>query len=287
MNAATDIETILVTGAGGQLGVDVVEVAGTRGHRVVGLGRTELDCTDATRVAQVVAELRPTAIIHCAAYTKVDDAEEHRDDAFAGNELATQNVVAAAQSVGAYLVGVSTDYVFPGTSETGYGEGDATAPINVYGASKLAGEHAITAEPSFAVARTAWLFGRTGTNFVRTIARVAQQRPHIDVVTDQVGSPTYTRHLAAALVAATEQRLAGVLHLAGAPIATWHEVAVEIVEQLGVECAVRPTTCDAFPRPAARPACSILRATRSDTPTVGDWRDGIREVLAAARPRTP
>jgi dTDP-4-dehydrorhamnose reductase len=210
----------------------------------------------------------------------VDDAEEHRDAAFLVNEQGTRNVCAAAHRHGAYVITVSTDYVFNGSSEDGYSEGDITDPINVYGASKLGSEEATLQYPEFGVARTAWLFGEHGNNFVKTIAALAASRPELDVVQDQVGSPTWTMHLAEALVQAAEKRLAGVLHLAGSPTATWFDMAREVVRVTGADCVVKPTTSDKFVRPAARPACSILRVTRADTPTVGDWREGVAAVCA-------
>lgn len=274
---------ILITGAGGQLGRDVVAAAGAAGAEALGLGRVELDITEPARVRQVIERWRPDAIVHCAAWTAVDEAEEHRDEAFAINEGGTRNIIAAARESGAYVVSVSTDYVFAGSNSEGYAEGDATDPINAYGASKLAAERATLELDGAAVARTAWLFGASGTNFVRTIARLASDRSELDVVVDQVGCPTYTRHLAGALVECALQRLPGVLHLVGSPTATWFELAQEVVAVLGAECEVRPTSSDSFPRRAARPACSILRVTRSDTPHVGDWRVGVREVIAAMR----
>jgi len=262
-----------------------MRAAGEAGHEALGLDRAHLDITDAAAAERVVADWAPTAVIHCAAWTAVDEAEEHRDAAFAANEAGSRNVAAAAHAAGAYIIGVSTDYVFAGTDPEGYAEQDKPNPINVYGASKLAGEHALLeAHPEGAVARTAWLFGADGENFVRTIARLAATRDSLDVVTDQVGSPTWTGHLAAALVVAAEQRIPGILHLGGAPTATWHEVASEVVRVLGAPCEVRPTTSDRFPRPAPRPACSILRVTRAETPAMGDWRDGVRAVLAAVQP---
>lgn len=283
MGLVTAGDAILVTGGSGQLGSELMHESAVRGLDAVGLGHAELDVTDATRVCELVAALRPAAIVHCAAWTVVDDAEVDPAGALRVNGEGTANVVAAARDVGAYLLTVSTDYVFAGDDAGGYDEGSATDPINAYGASKLAAEHVTLELPGAAVARTAWLFGATGTNFVRTIIGLALQRDAIDVVTDQVGSPTYAPHLAGALLDCVQQRLPGVLHLVGSPTATWFDVASEVVRVLGASCEVRPTTSDRFPRPARRPACSILRATRADTPSVGDWRDGVHEVVAALR----
>lgn len=272
--------TVLVTGASGQLGMDVMRVAAAAGVHAVGLDRAALDITDAHQVRRVITACAPSVIIHCAAWTAVDDAEQHEADAERVNGDGTRHVAEAAASIDARLVTVSTDYVFAGTSTNGYCEDDVTDPINAYGRTKLAAELATLAHPNAVVARTAWLYGEHGSNFVNTIARLALERTEIEVVTDQVGSPTWTLHLARALLECAASAMTGIVHLAGAPTATWHEVASEVVRQLGVACIVRPTTSDAFPRPAARPACSILRVTRPETPNVGDWREGVRAVLA-------
>jgi dTDP-4-dehydrorhamnose reductase len=273
---------MLVTGGNGQLGHDVVRAATPRGWRVTALGSAELDVTDTAIVDRVVNALKPEAIVHCAAWTAVDDAETNRDVAFFVNETGSRNVARAAQRSDAYLIGVSTDYVFAGDNPDGYVEADAVDPINVYGASKLAGELALLEEcPTAAIGRTAWLFGADGENFVRTIARLADSRDTLDIVNDQVGSPTWTLHLANALIDSAEQRLGGILHLAGSPTASWYEVAQEVVNTTGARCELNPVDSSAFLRPAKRPACSILRAARADTPVVGDWREGVRAVLSA------
>lgn len=275
---------ILITGAGGQLGRDVARACSERGYDAFGVGRAEMDVQDAARVLEVVGAFQPDAIVHCAAWTAVDDAEAQRDAAFAANEDGSRNVAAAAREHGAYLVAVSTDYVFAGTDPEGYAEDDPVDPINVYGASKLAGERAVLELDGACVARTAWLFGAEGENFVRTIARLAADRSSLDVVQDQTGSPTWTLHLARALVQCAERRIAGIVHLAGSPVATWFDLAREVVSVTGADCEVLATTSDKFPRPAPRPACSILRVTRPDTPEVGDWREGVRSVLGVRAP---
>ncbi|MBC7643842.1 MAG: dTDP-4-dehydrorhamnose reductase [Thermoleophilia bacterium] len=273
---------ILVTGAGGQLGAAVVDACADAGLEAIGLGHAAFDVTDRGRVESIVNKMRPHSVIHCAAWTAVDDAQEQREAAFAVNETGTRNVARAAEAVGARFVTISTDYVFPGTDPAGVAEGDTPDPINVYGASKLASEIAAVEEaPAALIARTAWLFADHGGNFVRTMLGLCAERESIDVVDDQVGSPTYAPHLARALVHAVSDELTGVIHLAGEPSATWFDVAVATVEAAGYSCGVRRTTSDKFPRPAARPSCSILRVTRDDTPTVGDWREGVRKVVQA------
>lgn len=271
---------ILVTGAGGQLGRAVVRAAAAHGCHALGLPRADLDVTDVGAVDGVLQALRPHAVVHCAAMTDVDGAEADPDRALAINGEGTRAVATAAASAGAHLVYVSTDYVFPGTAPGGYAEDDEVGPINAYGASKLAGERAARElVPDACIARTAWLFGADGANFVRTIAALATSRPAIDVVADQQGSPTWTVHLADALVLCATQRMGGIVHLAGSPPATWHALAEQVVATLGVECEVRPVASAAFPRPAPRPAHSVLRSTRTDAPLVGDWREGLAATL--------
>jgi dTDP-4-dehydrorhamnose reductase len=273
--------TILVTGAAGQLGAAVMEAAARRGLDAVGLTRAELDIADAARVREVFERVRPIAVINCAAYTNVDGAETDRDGAFRVNELGSRVLAEASRDAGAHLVAVSTDYVFPGTQPEGYAEDDATGPINVYGESKLAGEVAISEVLGDAacIARTAWLFSAQAPNFVQTIAKAARERDALDVVDDQRGNPTWCGHLAEALLTCATARLGGTHHLVDAPEATWKDLAAAVVEELGLDCAVRPTTSDAYPRPAARAAVSVLRVTREDTPAMGHWRDGVRESL--------
>ncbi len=281
---------ILVTGAAGQLGAHVLEACAARGVEAIGFTRAELDIADLEQATTLVHRVAPTAIVNCAAYTNVDGAETDRDGAFRVNELGSRNIAIAARDAGAHLVAVSTDYVFPGTAAEGYAERDATGPINVYGESKLAGEHAIrevfgSEDEGACIARTAWLFSRHAPNFVQTIARAAREREFLDVVDDQRGNPTWCGHLADALVACALERIVGTHHLVDSPPATWFDLACAVVEELGggedVSCEVRPTTSEAFVRPAARAAVSVLRVTRPDTPAMGDWRDGVRASLRA------
>jgi dTDP-4-dehydrorhamnose reductase len=272
---------ILVTGAGGQLGAAVLEAAARAGVEAIGLTRAELDVADAARVLEVVERIQPSAVIHCAAYTNVDGAEADREGAFRVNEAGSRAVAEACRATGAHLVAVSTDYVFPGTQPEGYAELDATGPINVYGESKLAGELAIreVLGDAACIARTAWLFSAQAPNFVQTIAKAARERDALDVVDDQRGNPTWCGHLAIALLACAREGIGGTHHLVDAPEATWKDLAAAVVDELGVACEVRPTTSEAFVRPAARAAVSVLRVTNPETPAMGDWHDGVRESL--------
>ena len=272
---------MLVSGGDGQLGQDMLAVAAERGLPAVGLGRADLDVTDRGSVASVMEAIQPSAIIHCAAWTDVDGAEADEDAALAVNRDGARNLTEAARAFSVPMASISTDYVFDGSNSGGYVETDEPAPINAYGRTKLAGELAALEHDRGLVIRTAWVFGEHGQNFPATILRLARDRDAIDVVTDQVGSPTWTRHLAAATLDALEAGMTGIVHMAGGPPASWFEVAQEVVEAAGLGCEVRPTSSDAFPRPAARPACSILRSERDGGGDVGDWRAGVRAVVAA------
>jgi len=200
------------------------------------------------------------------------------------NGYAAGDVAEAAADVGAAVVHLSTDYVFDGTSNRPYVESDPVAPINAYGRSKLAGERAVAAaNPRHFVVRSSWLFGPHGKNFVDTILRAGAERGELKVVHDQVGCPTYTGHLAQALVEIAERRLTGVLHVAGGGSCSWYDLAVAALEAAGVECTVTPTTAAEYGRPAPRPAYSVLVSEREDAPRLPAWQDGLAAHLAAAR----
>ena len=277
---------LIVTGAAGMLGHDVLAAARAAGHDVTALTRAELDLTDGAQTVAAIGALRPEAVINCAAYTDVDGAETDEAAADAGNAAAPANLAAACDSAGARLVHVSTDYVFDGSrppDAAAYVESDPTSPLGAYGRSKLGGEYAVAeACHDHAIVRTAWLFGPHGKNFVATILRAARERGHLEVVTDQVGSPTFSGHLAPALVAMAAREERGVFHGAGAGRCSWHELASEALAQAGVPAEVAAVTSERFPRPAPRPAFSVLGSARPDPIVLPDWREGVRAYLAAA-----
>ncbi len=270
---------VLVTGAAGMLGLDVIGAASARGHEVIALARAELDITDAQATQDAFERARPDVAVNCAAWTDVDGAEEHEDAATAVNGQGAGNVTRAATATGAHLVHVSTDYVFDGAATRPYVESDATAPQSAYGRSKLAGEHAVGAEHT--IARAAWLFGAGGRNFVRTMLALGAERDAVSVVTDQVGCPTFTGHLAPALLELAEQRATGIHHVAPPDHCSWHDFAVAIFEAAGVECAVNATTSAEFRRPAPRPAWSVLGSERADAVLLPSWREGLDAYLHA------
>jgi dTDP-4-dehydrorhamnose reductase len=251
------------------LGQDVMRVAG---ERATGFSRADLDVTDARAVAQA---LGGATVINCAAYTDVDGAEADPATAHAVNEEGARNVAEAA----ARVIYLSTDYVFDGTKEGAYVESDPAHPLSAYGRSKLAGERAtLTASPHSLIVRTSWLFGAGGRNFVRSMLALAEERDQIRVVDDQVGCPTFTGHLAEALVALAEGHEHGFLHVAGSGACSWYEFARAIFERAGVDVDLRPCSTGEFPRPAPRPANSVLASERG-APTLPTWREGLEAYL--------
>jgi dTDP-4-dehydrorhamnose reductase len=275
---------LLITGAGGMLGQDVVECASRLGHDVVGLSHADLDITDARAVGAAIDGIGPKAVINCAAWTDVDGAEAHEAEAFAVNANGPRTIATAAGAAGVRLVHLSTDYVFDGSATRPYVESDPTEPQGAYGRAKLAGEHEVLgADAGHLVVRTAWLFGPGGRNFVRTMLELAATRDEVAVVTDQVGCPTFTGHLAPALVELAERRDAGIMHLAGGDRCSWNEFAVEIFAQAGISCRVRPSTTAEQGRPAPRPAWSVLGSERDDRPPMPSWQQGLAAYLERAR----
>ncbi len=272
---------LLVTGAAGMLGRDVMLAAGNAGHDVVGFGRAELDVTDPAALAKKFDLERPDVVINCAAWTDVDGAETAEEAAFAVNGTGAGNVAAAAAAVGASVVYVSSDYVFDGAKGAPYVESDQPAPLSAYGRTKLAGEEAtVAANKRHFVVRSAWLFGIGGPNFVETMLRLAGSGNEVLVVRDQVGSPTYTWHLAYGIVRLIEGIEFGIHHMAAAGQCSWYELAREIFEQAKVECKVLSITTEEFGRPAPRPPFSALTSQREHAIRLPTWQDGLAGYLA-------
>jgi dTDP-4-dehydrorhamnose reductase len=272
---------ILITGAAGMLGQDVCEAAWSAGHEPTALARSELDVTDEAAVHAAMAKARPDAVINCAAWTNVDGAEESYDAALAVNGPGAGNVARAADAFGAWTIHVSSDYVFDGLKLTPYLESDAVRPISAYGRAKLHGELAVAqaAPASHTIARSSWLFGAGGSCFPKTILRLAAERDHLDVVSDQVGCPTFTGHLGAALVTLAGAPPLGVLHVAAAGDCSWFAFAQEIVIAGGLECEVGPISTDEYPVAAARPPYSVLRSERG-APSLPHWREGLHQFMS-------
>lgn len=285
----------LVTGAAGMLGSDLTTLLATEGEEAVGLSRGDLDISDLGATTDRVREIAPDVIVNCAAYTRVDDAETHEDLALRINGAAVGSLAKAANQSDALLIQLSTDFVFDGNQRTPYGVDAATSPLSAYGRTKLAGELAAREARRYVIIRTAWLFGTHGWNFVEAMKKqTSGGRQELRVVDDQRGRPTYTPHLASAIVelgrvASADEEQIGVFHYADDPECTWFDFATEIVEELkarGVAPAatrVLPVSSSEFPRPAVRPAYSVLSTSRYEEATglaPASWKDGLREYLS-------
>jgi len=295
---------ILLTGVTGQVGGELARVLGSMGE-VVAPARHELDLTDTASVRELVRALRPRWIVNPAAYTAVDKAESERELAYAINCDVVRAMGEEARAIGAGVIHFSTDYVFEGMGTTPYRETDATGPVSVYGASKLAGEHALAETgAAYMVFRTSWVYGATGKNFLKTILKAARERERLRVVADQHGAPTWSRDLARMTARVIEQveeqagrgelieamtKFNGVYHAAGAGETTWFGFAAEAIQRLReLEPGAKLAEVDAiatseYPTPAKRPANSRLNCEKLAM-TFGwrmmDWRESLREVMA-------
>jgi dTDP-4-dehydrorhamnose reductase len=271
---------ILIAGAAGMLGRDVMLAAGNAGHDVVGFGRAELDVTNPAGLEKKFEMERPDVVVNCAAWTDVDGAEESEQAAFAVNGTGAGNIAAAAAKVGASIVFISSDYVFDGAKGAPYVESDQPAPLSAYGRTKLAGEEATAAaNKRHFIVRSAWLFGIGGGNFVETMLRLASTQNEVLVVRDQVGSPTYTWHLAYGVIRLIEGLEFGIHHMAAAGQCSWYEFAREIFEQAKVECKVLSGTTEMLGRPAPRPPFSALTSQREHAIRLPSWQDGLAGYL--------
>jgi dTDP-4-dehydrorhamnose reductase len=284
----------LVAGASGMLGTDLVAALASRGEAVTGLDRAGLDVTDAASVTDAITRHRPDVVVNCAAWTAVDDAEASEEQALAVNAGGAASVAAGCAAAGARMVQVSTDYVFAGDAGRPYAEDDVPAPRTAYGRTKLAGERAVLARlpESGYVVRTAWLYGAHGGNFVRTMIKLQDQRPAVDVVDDQHGQPTWTADVAGQIIALIHAGAPpGIYHATSSGQTTWFGLAQEIFGLLGADPAqVRPVPSSTLSRPAPRPAYSVLGHgawARLGVPPIGEWRAALHrafpELLAAQR----
>lgn len=279
---------LLITGAAGMLGQDVVAATGTAGLEPVPLTMAELDITDRSAAETVIGSVRPDVVVNCAGWTNVDGAESEPDEALAANGAGPGNLARAAAAAGAWTFHISTDYVFDGTKGEPYLESDRTSPVSAYGRTKLAGEVEVAREAPAAhtIVRSSWLFGAGGPCFPATILSRCAELEKVKVVEDQVGCPTFTAHLARAIVElAAGRRPLGILHLAGAGSCSWYEFALQIVQAAGVHCEVRPCSTADMPRDARRPAYSVLGSERTgEAPLLPDWREGLDQYIALRVP---
>ena len=249
---------ILVTGASGQLGYDVERELERRGIEHLGTSSRELDITDRAAVEHLMQSYRPDAVIHCAAYTKVDLAEDEPERCWAVNADGTRNLAAACREIGAKMLYISTDYVFPGTGEQLRRTDDPVSPVNTYGRSKLAGELAVQSLlEKYFIVRISWVFGKNGNNFVKTMLRLAETKAELSVVCDQIGSPTYTADLAPLLCDMVQTERYGVYHATNEGTCAWSEFAEAIFELAGRQVVVHPIPTSAYPT-RARPLNSRM-----------------------------
>ena len=278
----------MVVGAGGMLGQDLVAALRRDRELVVDLTRRDLDITDRSAVAATVRRHNPEVLVNCAAWTAVDEAETHEDEALRVNGTGTANLAAVCAAQGTCLVHISTDYVFDGDARRPYSERDAPYPRTAYGRTKLTGEQAVLEllpENGYVV-RTAWLYGAGGPNFVRTMMRLERQRPTVDVVGDQHGQPTWTVDLAGRIAALVRARApAGIYHATSSGETTWFELAREVFLLLGADPSrVRATTSGAYQRTTPRPAYSVLGheawAGLGIDP-IGNWKRALRTAFPA------
>ncbi|MDR2525956.1 MAG: dTDP-4-dehydrorhamnose reductase [Oscillospiraceae bacterium] len=274
---------VLITGARGQLGSDCVKAARARGWTVSAVGRDDFDLTEVEASTCVLQRLQPHAILHCAAYTAVDQAEDEPSLAYAVNAAATQTLADYCARAGAWLCYISTDYVFDGSGTRPRGTDETPEPINTYGKTKLAGERAAGSCAKHMIVRTSWVFGRGGGNFVKTMLRLGAEREEVRVVADQIGSPTYTVDLARLLCDMLAKPIPGIYHATNANGCSWADFAEEIFRQAGLPARVARIASKDYPQKAARPKNSRLSPAslaRAGYESLPPWQDALKRFLA-------
>ncbi len=270
---------ILVVGATGMLGRDLMALLGNQAR---GVASREMNITSLETTKRVIEEVRPSVVVNCAAYTDVDGCESNRETAMLVNGEAVAHLAAVTRAIGAKLVQIGTDYVFDGGKGTPYLEDDRTGPLSVYGESKLLGEINAATNPDHLIVRTQWLYGLHGRNFVETMLRLAGERDRLDVVDDQIGSPTWTVDLSRAVVALIGRGCRGTFHATNAGCCSWNAFARAIFEEAGLEVAVNTMTTKQLNRPARRPLYSTLDCGKLERETglrLQPWRDALRGYL--------
>ncbi len=274
---------ILVTGVGGQLGTDVVAELKKRGHEVIAVSQEELDITEEAKVEAFVMSTRPEAIIHCAAYTAVDVAEDNYELAFQVNCLGTRYLVQACKNLNGKFVYISTDYVFSGEGDQPWKVDDVTNPQNNYGKTKLLGEEEVKKYTDrYFIVRTSWVIGAVGKNFVKTMLQLGKARGAVSVVNDQIGSPTFTKNLSTLLSDMVETNRYGVYHATNEGECSWYEFAVEIFRQAKLDVTVTPVSSSEFPAKAVRPKNSRMSKdclTKNGFHRLPDWKLELGEYL--------
>lgn len=276
---------VLVTGVNGQLGYDVVKELEKRGHKAVGVDRKEMDLTSTQQIKECIKNVNPEAIIHCAAYTAVDKAEDEAELCRRVNAIATKEIAEYAKVLDIPMIYISTDYVFDGTKDGEYTEEDIPNPINVYGKTKYEGEvYVQELLEKYYIVRISWVFGENGNNFIDTMLRLAKDRDEINVINDQVGSPTYTKDLAPLLVDMIETDKYGVYHATNEGFCSWYAFAKEIFNISNTNIEVNPIKTSQYPTKATRPMnskMSKLKLSKFGFKINRNWKDAIEEYLSS------
>jgi dTDP-4-dehydrorhamnose reductase len=275
---------ILITGAKGQLGSDLMAELKNRGHECVGVDIEEMDITDKSATTRVIGEVLPQAVIHCAAYTAVDAAEDNEELCRKINAIGTENVAAACAKFGIKIMYISTDYVFNGTGERPWEPDDEREPLNIYGQTKYEGEIAVeNSTDKYFIVRIAWVFGLHGKNFVKTMLSLSETRNELNVVNDQIGSPTYTPDLSVLLADMIETDKFGRYHATNEGIISWYDFALEIFRQAGKDVKVNPVPAFEYPAKAKRPSNSRMSKDKLDEKgfkRLPTWQDALSRYLA-------
>jgi dTDP-4-dehydrorhamnose reductase len=274
---------VLVTGVKGQLGFDVVNELEKRGHEAVGVDIEEMDITDGASVERVMKEAAPDAVIHCAAFTAVDAAEDHRELCRNVNAHGTQHIARVCRELDIKMMYISTDYVFNGQGTRPWEPDDVREPLNVYGQTKYEGELAVEENMTrYFIVRIAWVFGANGKNFIRTMLNLGKTHDKLTVVADQVGSPTYTYDLARLLVDMIETEKYGRYHATNEGLCSWYEFAGEIFKQAGMNVKVEPVSSDHYPVKAKRPMNSRMSKDKLEENgfrRLPSWQDALARYL--------
>lgn len=278
----------LITGAKGQLGQEWMKFLKDTDHEVFGFGSRELDITDQEKVLSIFKEVNPEVVINCAAYTKVDQAEEEPEAAYKINEIGVMNLAAACRELGSKLVHYSTDYVFAGTTDdkkiypNGYPEDAQTNPMNVYGKSKRAGEEAIEKQNSdWIIIRVSWLCGQYGNNFVKTMLRLGKEKSELNVVDDQLGSPTFCFDVVEKTLQLIEGKKTGYFHVSSKGLISWYQLAEKIFEMSDESPRLNPVSSTAFASKAKRPAFSYLNTHKLEGAGLQPifWEAGLKKLI--------
>lgn len=274
---------VLVTGYNGQLGYDVVREGLQRGINMIGIGRSELDITQEQAVYELVNQIKPDAIIHCAAYTAVDKAEDDKEQCWNVNVEATKHLATAAKKINAKFMYISTDYVFDGKGTVPFLEADAPSPVGYYGMTKYEGEKVIQSIlDEWYIIRISWVFGLNGNNFVKTMLRLAENRDILNVVSDQIGSPTYTLDLARLLIDIVQTEKFGIYHASNQGFCSWADFSEEIFKQAGKSVKVNGITTEEYPTRAVRPVNSRMSKQKlidNGFEPLPKWQDALQRYL--------